>query len=267
MNLTKNCFKNKSFLFGIVVITIFLILAIIGMFYTPNDPYATSTLKNISPNLQYPFGTDNLGRCIFSRTLSSLKSLFYIGTLSSLISLIFGVIIGFLCYFNKLDKIITFFVNMLISIPDILLILSIISVFGTSTNVLICTIGFLGITPVIRIIRSTILEAQNKDYVIFAKSLGVSNFRIITRHLIGDIIPALIVTIAIRFSNSILIESGISYLGFAGDSRLSIGQMTSEFSSSIFTNPYKFIPAIILLLITFSFYKISDGILEVLNDN
>ncbi len=266
MNFLKNCLKNKSFVFGVSVVSFFLVLTIIGIFYTPNDPYKASTLKNVAPTLQYPFGTDNLGRCIFSRTLSALKWLFYIGFCSSLLSLVVGCVLGFLCYFKKLDKIIMFLVNALVSVPDILIVLAIISVFGTSTNVLICTIGFLGITSVIRVIRSNIIEAQNKDYVVFAKSLGVSNARILTTHLIGDIVPALIVTIAIRFSTSILIESGISYLGFSGESRLSIGQMTSEFSNSIFTYTYKIIPALILMLIVFAFYKISDGVLEVLND-
>ncbi len=266
MNLLKNCLKNKSFLFGIIVIAFFLIVTILGMFYLPNDPFKTTSFTNLKPNGQFLFGTDNLGRCIFSRTLVSFRWLFYIGAMSSIISLFFGMIFGFLCYFRKLDTIITFFVNALISIPDILLILCIISVFGTSTNVLICTVGFLGITTVVRIIRSNIMEAQNKDYIVFAKSIGVSNFRILTRHLMADIIPALIVTIAIRFSTSILIESGISYLGFSSENRISIGQMTSEFSNSIFTNHYKIIPAIILMLIAFSFYKISDGLLETLNE-
>lgn len=266
MKIIKNCLKNTSFLFGIIVIIFFVILTIIGFFYLPNDPYQTTTFINIAPSVQFPFGTDNLGRCIFSRTITALRSLFYIGSLSCLISLFFGVILGFLCYFEKLDTIIMFFVNVFISIPDILLILAVISVLGTSTNILIATIGFLGITPVIRVIRSNIMEAQSKDYVIFAKSLGVNNFRIITHHLMGDIIPALIITISIRFSTSILIESGISYLGFSGDSRLSIGQMTSEFSNTIFNYEYKIIPAIILMLIAFAFYKISDGIIDVLND-
>ncbi len=267
MNILKKCFKNKSFILSIVIITIFLLLMIYGFFSLPNDPYQTTTLTNMSPNKSHLFGTDNLGRCIFSRTLVALRWLFYIGFWASCISLVVGSIFGFLCYFKTLDTIIMFFVNMIISIPDILLILSIISILGTSTNVLIFTIGFLGITPVIRTIRSNILEARNKDYVIFAKSIGVSNFRIIKNHLIGEIIPALIVTVAIRFTTSILIEAGIGYLGFSGSERISIGQMTYEFSNSIFTQTYKIIPALVLLILGFSFYKISDILLQEIDEN
>ncbi len=267
MNILKNCFKNKSFIFSISTIVFFLLLMSYGFINLPNDPYQTSKIINSSPNSMYIFGTDSLGRCIFSRTLVSLRWLFYIGFCSSMISLVLGVFIGFLCYFKSLDKIIMFIVNIIISIPDILLILSIISILGTDTNILIFTIGFLGITPVIRTIRSNILEARNKDYVIFAKSIGVSNFRIIKNHLIGEIVPALVVTIAIRFTQSILIEAGIGYLGFAGSQRISIGQMTYEFSNSIFTQTYKVIPAIILLTLGYCFYKISDIVLQEIDNN
>ncbi len=267
MNILKKCLKNRSFIVALSIIGLFLLLMVYGFFNLPNDPYQTSNLTNLPPNLSYLFGTDNLGRCIFSRTLVALRWLFYIGFWSSFMSLAFGLIFGFLCYFKTMDSIIMFFVNMLISIPDILLILSIISILGTDTNILIFTIGFLGITPVIRTIRSNILEARHKDYVVFAKSLGVSNFRIIKNHLIGEIIPALIVTIAIRFTTSILVEAGIGYLGFAGSQRISIGQMTYEFSSSIFTQTYKIIPALILLVLGFSFYKISDIIMQEIDEN
>lgn len=267
MNFTKKCFQNKSFRIGLCIALFFLALTFIGFFYSPHDPYMVSSYTNVKPSLTYPLGTDNLGRCIFSRTLSSLKWLFFIGFTSCFISLIFGIIFGTLCYFKKFDNIIMMITNCLVSIPDILVVLSIIAVFGTSLNVLIITIGLLGITPVIRVVRSKILEASNKDYISFAKSIGVSDFRILTHHLIYDIIPVLITTISIRFSVSILIETSISYLGFSSENRVSIGQMTSEFSSSIFTDPYKIVPSVILLLIAFSFYLISDGVLEVLNDN
>lgn len=267
MNFTKKCFKNKSVKIGIFIILLFLSLAILGTFYTPNDPNLTSTMQNMSPSSKYIFGTDNLGRCIFSRTLVALKWLFFIGAMSSFISLFFGVLLGSLCYIKKFDNIIMMITNTLISIPDILLILSIIAVFGTSLNVLIITIGFLGITSVTRVVRAIILESSNKDYILFAKSLGVSNGRIMTHHLIDDIVPSLITTIAVRFSSSILIESSISYLGFSSENRISIGLMTSQFSSTIFTNPYKIIPAIILMIVAFAFYILSDGVLDVINEN
>lgn len=266
MNFTKKCFKNSSFRLGFFTIIIFLILAVIGMFYTPNDPYLTSNMQNAAPSFAFPLGTDNLGRCIFSRTLVSLKWLFFIGTLSCLISLFFGVLLGVLCYFKKFDSLIMMLTNTLVSIPDILLILSIIAVFGTGLNVLIITIGFLGITPIIRVVRSKILESSNKEYIQFAKSIGVSNTRIITHHLMNDIIPILVTTVAIRFSVSILIESAIGYLGFSSQNRISIGQMTSQFTSTIFIQPYKIIPAVILLIISFSFYILADGILEEIHE-
>ncbi len=267
MNILKNCLKNKSFIFALSIIIIFLLIMIFGFLAMPNDPYQISSYINKSPSFTYLFGTDKLGRCIFSRTLVAIRWLFYIGFCSSSISLIIGSIFGFMCYSKKLDAIIMFFVNILISIPDILLILSIISIFGTSTKVLIATIGFLGITPVIRTIRSNILEASSKDYVVFAKSLGVSNLRIITHHLIGEIVPALIVTVALRFTTSILVEAGIGYLGFSSSERISIGQMTYEFSNSIFTQTYKIIPAFLLMLIGFAFYKISDTILNEMDEH
>ncbi len=266
MNILKKCLKNKSFIFALSIIFIFLLIMVYGFFFMPNDPYQISNNINQSPNITYLFGTDKLGRCIFSRTLVAIRWMFFIGFCSSAISLIIGTILGFLCYIKKLDTIIMFFVNMLISIPDILLILSIISIFGTSTTVLICTIGFLGITPVIRTIRSNIIEASSKDYVVFAKSIGVSNIRIITHHLMSEIVPALIVTIAIRFTTSILVEAGIGYLGFSSSERISIGQMTYEFSNSIFTQTYKIIPAFLLMLIGFAFYKISDTILQEIDE-
>lgn len=175
--------------------------------------------------------------------------------------MVLGVLSGY--FGNRTDAVIMFLLNSFNSIPDFLLILVVISILGTSTKVLIIAISIIGIPHIIRIVRGKVLEVKNKDYYLWAKSIGCSDFRIITIHLWSDLLPVILVSVALRFSWAILIESAIGYLGFISPSTPSIGNMLLDAQNYIFSNPfYILIPGSVITVIAFSVNLIAKGIEE-----
>lgn len=259
-------FNQKKFRIGLFLVLFFFAVAIISLFWTPNNYNQTfdQILGNrlvSGPSLKFPLGTDANGRCILSRLMVSLRRVFSISLLASIISLAFGGVLGFLGgYFeNKIDGIIMSIINIFNSIPDILLILVFLSVFGTSNTTLILVIGFLGIATPARLIRSTVKKSKNTDYIMWGKTIGAGTGRIIFVHLLPDVLPTLLVVGANLFSTCILVESAISYLGFVSPDSASLGKMLSE--STLYFSQYPsitFILALTLVLLVLGFNLLAE---------
>ncbi|MCW5746998.1 MAG: ABC transporter permease [Alphaproteobacteria bacterium] len=201
---------------GAVVFVLFLFC---GLFADLLAPYGMNQISPINrlkpPSLQFPFGTDNLGRDMLSRCLYGAQLSVIIGFcaagLATLISVVLGILTGYLG--GKFDLVTQRFVDAWMSFPDLIILIVVVSVLGPGMPQIIGTLGLLLGIAGSRIIRSAVVSVRENMYVHAAQSTGASTFRILWRHILPNVMPPVIVLFTTRVGVVILVESGLSFLG------------------------------------------------------
>lgn len=266
----KQFVKNKKFITGFVISAAFIVLAIMGIFFTPCDPEAmSSSLKFAGPSIRHLFGCDNFGRDIFSRLISGLGKTIFIALGTNVIGLGIGIIVGALTgYFGGIiDNLLMRVNDAVLAFPSILLALVFISIFGPGKYNVMIALGIVFIPSYARIVRGEYLKCRNMDYIKSAKLMGANNFRIMFVHIFPNVVPIILTTAVIGFNNAVLAEAGLSFLGIGvqpPDS--SLGSMLSDSQTYIFGHPgYSLSVGCFMVVMIIGFALLSDGIKEVLD--
>jgi len=179
----------------------------------------------------YILGTDILGRDIFSRMMKGLTYSLLIGFLAIVVSLVIGTSIGVIAgYFGgKIDRAIMIFINSIWCIPTILLVFAFVLVMGRGLGNIVLAIGLTLWVDVARLVRGMAKKLKNLDFIRATRSLGYKNVRTIYRHILPNVVDPLIVLATVNFATAILVEAGISYLGFGIQPPApSLGQILAE---------------------------------------
>lgn len=261
-NLKINLKQNKLAILAIAIIVIFTIASVFA-FLSPYDPNQIDPINRLlRPSLTHLFGTDDVGRDYFTRSLYGGRISLMVGFMAMIISTLVGTIIGAISgYFGgKIDDFIMRSIDILMCIPTFFLILVINSYLGASVKNLILIIGFLGWMSIARIVRGETLSAKEREYVLYAKASGQSSFKIIIKHIIPSILPTIIVSATINIATAILLESSLSFLGVGvTQPNASWGSMLKDAQSYLMDAPYlAFFPGIFILLTVLSFNLIGD---------
>lgn len=265
--LKDNLKENKLALSAVIIIFTFC-LASIFAFLSPFDPNQIDPINRLkAPDATNLFGTDNMGRDYLTRALYGGRISLTVGFLSMLISTSVGTIIGSISGFfgGKVDYFITRAIDILMSIPTFFLILVVNSYLGSGIQNIILVIGFLGWMGVARIVRAETLSVKEREYVLYAKSIGQSSFRIITKHIIPSILPTVIVASSINIASAILMESSLSFLGLGVQQpNASWGSMLKDAQGFLADAPHMALfPGIFILLTVLSFNLIGDTLRSV----
>lgn len=212
----KKIRDDKVGLLGFIGIVIVVLLALLAPLITPYAPDTMHT-ENImeAPSSQFFFGTDAFGRDIFTRVVYGAQVSLQVGLVAVGIGASFGLMFGLIAGFfqGKLDQIIMRIMDVFFAFPDILLALTIIAVLGPSLMNTMIAIGIV-FTPVFtRLVRSAVLTVKENEYILNAKAIGVSNTKIIMRHIAPNIMAPFIVQITLALSGAILTEAALSFLG------------------------------------------------------
>lgn len=261
-NLKINLKQNKLAILAIAIIVIFTIASVFA-FLSPYGPNQIDPINRLlRPSLTHLFGTDDVGRDYFTRSLYGGRISLMVGFMAMIISTLVGTIIGAISgYFGgKIDDFIMRSIDILMCIPTFFLILVINSYLGASVKNLILIIGFLGWMSIARIVRGETLSVKEREYVLYAKASGQSSFKIITKHIIPSILPTIIVAATINIATAILLESSLSFLGVGvTQPNASWGSMLKDAQSYLMDAPYlAFFPGMFILLTVLSFNLIGD---------
>ncbi|MCR4841565.1 MAG: ABC transporter permease subunit, partial [Lachnospiraceae bacterium] len=256
--------KRASLIVGICLILLTLLPAVVSVFYTPADPDAVNRKLRLSGRVAgHLFGTDHLGRDVFSRVMTGTKTTLLVAFLVILIGAFFGIIIGAVTgYFGGIvDEIIMRLNDALASFPSVLLAMLSVAVFGTSTKNTVLVLGVLFIPSFARVTRSEFIREKEKDYVKSTRLHGASAARIMFRHILPNTRESLLSAIAIGINNAILAESSMSYLGLGVQPpTASLGRMMSEGQTYIKTAPWiTFWPGIAIIVAVMGFALLSDS--------
>ncbi|MEE9437535.1 MAG: ABC transporter permease [Saprospiraceae bacterium] len=233
--------------------------------------YTSIKGNNLSPHIKrskYWLGTDRYGRSISSRLILGIRISLLVGLLAVIISLSVGVVVGALGgYFGGwIDRVVMYFINVMWSIPTLLLVFAIVLAFGRGLGVIFLAVGLTMWVDVARIVRGQVKKIKKDQFVQAAKSMGVKEYRILIRHILPNIIGPILVVGAANFATAILIEAGLSYLGFGvRPPSPSIGNMLNEhYGYAISGKPMlALVPALTIMLMVLSFNMLGSGLRDV----
>ena len=213
----KTMVSKPSGLIGLSIVCFHILLAIISPLITPHDFKAINpSLMLLPPSSEYWFGTDHLGRDVFTRTILGGRVAILVTFFGSLIALTWGGLLGIFCGLvgGKIDDIVMRIVDAFLAIPWILAMLLIVSILGTSITVLIPALGLFYGKGIVRVARAATHDVIAKDFIVSARARGHSNFSIIWNEILPNVRDAILVEGAMRWSWMLLGFSSLSFLGF-----------------------------------------------------
>ncbi|KEI91558.1 ABC transporter permease [Clostridium botulinum] len=250
---------------GYISLSIILILILFSTFsfLSPYDPNKIDlSNKLVNPSLKHLFGTDEMGRDYFTRSLYGGRTSLIVGFISMIISTALGTIIGtFSGYIGgKIDNILMRIIDILMCIPTFFLILIINAYLKPGIENIIIIIGLFGWMDIARIVRSQTLSLKEREYVLCSKALGAPNKRIVFKHIIPNVIPSVMVASTINIASAILTESSLSFLGLGVRApNSSWGSMLQNAQGFISSAPYLAIfPGLFILFTVLSFNILGD---------
>lgn len=260
--------ENKLAMVCLVFIAMITIVSILSPL-SPYDPDKIDLANKLQdPSFTHPFGTDELGRDYLTRALYGGRVSIAVGVCSMLISIILGTTIGATSGYmgGKIDTVLMRCIDIFMSVPSLLFIIIINTLFTPNIFTLIFAISIFAWMGVARIVRANTLSLKERDFVLAAKSLGVSNINIIIKHVIPNIMPQIIVAASISIARAILQESSLSFLGYGVQlPKSSWGSMLQNAQQFIFDTPLlAFVPGLLILLTVLSFNILGDIIRDLL---
>jgi peptide/nickel transport system permease protein len=216
------------------------------------------------------FGTDKYGRDLLSRVLVGARISFFIGFVAVFISLLVGVFLGSIAgyYSGKIDTMIMWLINVSWSIPTLLLVIAITLALGKGFWQVFIAVGLTMWVEVARVVRGQVISAKEMQYVTAARALGFTDFRIITKHILPNIMAPVIVISAANFAAAILIESGLSFLGIGAQPPMSSwGAMIKDhYNYIILGKPYlALIPGICIMSLVMAFMLMGNALRDALD--
>ena len=258
----KELRKNKVAMVSVVLLAI-LIIAVLLAPLSPYDPYkldASQKLQGISSS--HWFGTDEYGRDYFTRTLYGGRVSLLVGFMSMIMTVIIGTSLGVFSGYvgGKVDMFLMSFTDIFLALPSMLLMVILNTFLKPGLPTLIVVLSLFSWASVARITRAETMSLKERDFVVATQNLGASNFRVIVKHIIPNILGPVIVAASLSVANAILMESSLSFLGLGVQiPRASWGSMLQGAQAHILDYPLLAVyPGVMILITVLSFNLLGD---------
>jgi oligopeptide transport system permease protein len=268
----RRLFRNKAAVVSMIVLALIAGLALLAPWLSPHaydEIYWERILAPPDFTNAHWFGTDGNGRDLFVRTLYGARVSLMVGVLATAVSLVIGVTWGAIAgYFGgRIDNLMMRFVDVMYSLPFMFVVILLMVVFGRHIFLIFIAIGAVEWLTMARIVRGQTLAVKGKEFIEAARAAGVRNRRIITRHVIPNVLGPVIVYVTLTVPQVILIESFLSFLGLGVQEPLtSWGVLIAEGAAQMESAPWLLIfPATMLAITLFCFNFIGDGLRDALD--
>ena len=263
----KNKLKFNIIIF--ILISIFLI-SLLAPYIAPNDPYAVDLTKTLqSPSKEFLFGTDSLGRCVFSRVLYGANRTIFSAIIVVLITFLFGTTVGIISGYigGKIDRLIMRIVDVFLAFPGLVLAIAVAGLLGGSMINAMIAISLISWTKYARIARTTVLEIKEETFIQASKISGHNALHIMIKHILPNILAYLIVTASLDIGTVIMEMSSLSFLGLSSPLPTpEWGAMISEGKSVIQFAPWTLLaPGLAILIVVVLFNLLGDIIRDLLD--
>ncbi|MCK1393951.1 ABC transporter permease [Bradyrhizobium sp. 1] len=268
-------FRRLATLLGVAIVGIALLVAIFAPYLTPHDPFAQDLNLRLIPPVwmegsqpTHLLGTDQIGRDYLSRLIYGTRISMLIGVLtvvtSGLIGITLGIVGGF--YGGRTDDFVMFLITCRLSIPLILVALTVVALVGSSLAVVILTLGLLLWDRFAVVARTTTMQVRNLDYIAAAQAAGASRMHILVREVLPNIANHLVVVATLEMALAILLEAALSFLGLGVPPPLpSWGLMIAEAKEYMFFSPWVIMtPGIVLFVLVLGINLLGDGLRDML---
>ena len=249
-------------------ISLFVIIFLLGFVIPFFLPYRYDEIAlekaNRSPSWVNLFGTDDLGRDIFTRVCYGIRISLCVAFLAGFFDLTFGFFWGATAAFKGgvIDAMMNRFMDVLYSIPYLLVTIMLVVVFGSGLFALALALSFIGWIPMARVVRGHIIQVKQTDYYIAAVVIGNGFFRLLFKHVLPNIISPIVITLTLTIPSAIFAEAFLSYLGLGLQPPLaSLGTMAHDGLASLAFYPWRiFFPGLFIVLIILGFNLVGEGL-------
>jgi len=262
--------SNKWALASLVVIVAMFAMSLLSFVYTPYDPFEFDLSRaRQGPSLKHPLGTDELGRDILSRIMYGGRYTLGISLVSVSLGALVGVALGIAAgyYGGKVDTVIMRVVDVMLAFPTILLAIALVAAIGQGVKSLVLAISVTTFPVYTRLVRGAVLQVVSEDYITAAKLLGLSDLRIMVRHVLPNVSSIILVQMSYYMGLSILLASALGFLGLGvPPPKPEWGTMIGGGRVYFFSAPHiVVIPGLFILAASLAFNVLGDGLREALD--
>ena len=256
--------SNRRALIGLIVLLFIVLLAVIGPFFSPYPYDGMGTEVNCGPSAAHWFGTDALGRDLFTRVLYGIRISLFVGFVSTLINCAIGVLYGGVAGYvgGRVDAVMMRFVDVLYAVPSLLYIILLMMMFGA--NVGMCISGWVGIA---RLMRTQVISLKGREYVLAAYTEGAGPARILFKHMFSNAMSPILVQATLAIPQAIFQEAFLSFIGMGISApQASLGTLAQDARMYMAIYPHQMIcPIAMICIIIFALNFISEGLSEALD--
>ena len=262
--------RNKALLLFCTAAVLLCAVAVAGIFLEGRAMQTDFSQKNLAPSLQYPFGTDWMGRDMLARTLTGLSLSIRIGVLTAAVSAVIALAIGIAAALlgPKVDAALSWCMDLVMGIPHILLVMLISLAFGRGFTGVVAGVALSHWPSLSRVIRGEVLQLRQAAYVRAAEKLGVPRRRVVRRHILPHLMPQFLTGLILQFPHAILHEASVTFLGFGlSPEQPAIGVILSESMRYLTTGKWwlALFPGLALVLVVLLFAGMGERLRRLLD--
>lgn len=266
----KRLLHHRNFIITMSFILLIALLGILAPVIAPNDPYKTDIINKYAKlSMEYPLGTDHLGRCILSRLLYGIRPTLGLATLTMLGTIGLGTILGLVSgYFGGMvDEVIMRVVDVMLSFPSQIMVFAVVALLGIDVRNVILTNILIKWAWYARMIRTSVLQHRNKNFVLYSRVVGNSERFILRKHMLPSIASEMAVLASLDIGWAIINISTLSFLGLGVQAPIpEWGAMLNEAQSVLTTNPIQMLaPGIAIIVLVTAFNFLGDIIRDALD--